>query len=176
MAEMLRWLVRFARRVVQAFRRARSDGAPTGIAERTDALPTPERYPFVLERVKAYRDEMLSYEIGLERYRRNASRGALMKALALGNELPEVRSDAGVVPQFRRVGLGSTAASTSGTRQYRRTGAPGSRRRERANSPSGTRVRPMGCRRSQMPVRPDYGSGRANLTSEWLSRASSSPR
>ncbi len=92
MAEMLRWLVRFARRVVQAFRRARSDGAPTGIAERTDALPTPERYPFVLERVKAYRDEMLSYEIGLERYRRNASREALMKALALGNELPEVRS------------------------------------------------------------------------------------
>ena len=92
MAEMLRWLARFAQRVVQAIRRARSVGAPTGIAERTDALPTPERYPFVLERVKAYRDEMLSYEIGLERYRRNASREALMKALALGNELPEVRS------------------------------------------------------------------------------------
>ena len=89
---MLRWLARFAGRVVQAFRRSRSDGSPTRTAERTEALPTPERYPFVLERVKAYRDEMLSYEIGLERYRRNASRGALMKALALGNELPEVRS------------------------------------------------------------------------------------
>ena len=99
MADLLRWLARFARllawvarQVVQAFRRSRSERSPTEGAERTEALPTPERYAFVLERVKAYRDEFLSYEIGLERHRRSASREALTKALALDNELPEVRS------------------------------------------------------------------------------------
>ncbi len=61
-------------------------------AGRTEVLPTRERCEFVRKRVEAYQNEMLSYEIGLERHRRNASREALMNALALGEELPKVES------------------------------------------------------------------------------------
>lgn len=132
MADLLRWLARFARLVVQDIRRSCSKSSPIYGAERTEAMPTTDRYTFVLERVKAYRDEMLSYEIGLERHRRSASREALGKALALDNELPESPVDAGALPEFGRVGLGSTAASTSDTLLCRRAGPRGSRRRERA--------------------------------------------
>lgn len=43
--------------------------------------PTTNRCSFVRERVERYRDEMLRYEIGLERHRRNASREELDRVL-----------------------------------------------------------------------------------------------
>ena len=89
---MLRRLARFLRRIVQEIGRSRSGASMPAAAKRSEALPTAERYSFVLERIKAYRAEMLSYEIGIERYRRHASQESLMRALALDNELPEVRS------------------------------------------------------------------------------------
>ena len=61
-------------------------------ADKLGKFPTDERCEFVRKRVKAYRDEVLSYEIGLERHRRNESREKLMAALALDKKLPEVGS------------------------------------------------------------------------------------
>ena len=48
---------------------------------------TPEKRSFVKKRVKQYRDEMVRYEIGLERHRRNTSREVLMKVLKNRDEV-----------------------------------------------------------------------------------------
>ena len=93
---MADWFRRFKDKVKQALRkvvdRFFSGESSADGAGRAEALLTRERYEFVRKRVKAYRNEMLSYEIGLERHRRNASREALMGALALDEELLEMRS------------------------------------------------------------------------------------
>ncbi len=44
--------------------------------------PSPEQCSFVQKRVETYRDEMLCYELYLERNRRRASRAVLQKLLA----------------------------------------------------------------------------------------------
>ena len=48
---------------------------------------TEEKLSFVKEQVNRYRDEMVRYEIGLERHRRNTSREVLMKVLGQRGEV-----------------------------------------------------------------------------------------
>ena len=50
-------------------------------------VPAANRCSFVRERVERYRDEMLRYEIGLERHRRNAPREELDRVLDGGEEV-----------------------------------------------------------------------------------------
>ena len=49
---------------------------------RSPTQPSQEQCSFVRRRVEIYRDEMLRYELGLERHRRRASRAVLQKLLA----------------------------------------------------------------------------------------------
>ena len=49
---------------------------------RSSSPPSQEQCSFVRQRVETYRDEMLRYELGLERHRRRASRAVLQKLLA----------------------------------------------------------------------------------------------
>ena len=49
---------------------------------KSPSRPSQEQCSFVRRRVKTYRDEMLRYEPGLERHRRQASRAVLQKLLA----------------------------------------------------------------------------------------------
>ena len=49
---------------------------------RSPSRPSQEQCSFVRRRVETYRDEMLRYELGLERHRRRASRTVLQKLLA----------------------------------------------------------------------------------------------
>lgn len=48
---------------------------------RSPSRPSQEQYSFVRQRVETYHDEMLRYELGLERHRRQASRALLQKLL-----------------------------------------------------------------------------------------------
>ena len=49
---------------------------------RNPSGPSQEQCSFVRRRVEIYRDEMLRYELGLERHRRQASQSVLQKLLA----------------------------------------------------------------------------------------------
>ena len=49
---------------------------------RSSSPPSQEQCSFVRQRVETYRDEMLRYELRLERHRRQASRAVLQKLLA----------------------------------------------------------------------------------------------
>ncbi len=49
---------------------------------RSQSGPSQEQCSFVRRRVEIYRDEMLRYELGLERHRRRASQSVLQKLLA----------------------------------------------------------------------------------------------
>lgn len=49
---------------------------------RSPSGPSQEQCSFVRRRVEIYRDEMLRYELGLERHRRRASQSVLQKLLA----------------------------------------------------------------------------------------------
>ena len=64
--------------------RRRSTSTPTLdiIRHSLPPPPSPEQYSFVQQRVETYRDEMLRYELPLERNRRGASRAVLEKLLA----------------------------------------------------------------------------------------------
>lgn len=52
-----------------------------------DPVLTSDQCVFVQEQVERYRDEMLRYEIGLERHRRNTSKEVLLKILAGRDEI-----------------------------------------------------------------------------------------
>lgn len=49
---------------------------------RSPSGPSQEQCSFVRRRIEVYRDEMLRYELGLERHRRQASQSVLQKLLA----------------------------------------------------------------------------------------------
>ena len=66
--------------VVQWNRRGKAKQEISGPRETAEL--TTDQGLFVQERVERYRDEMLRYELGLERHRRNASRDMLLKVLA----------------------------------------------------------------------------------------------
>lgn len=58
---------------------------PTGSRASSDGVERPNweaQRSMVRERVERYRDELLRYQLGLERHRRNASRDALLRLLA----------------------------------------------------------------------------------------------
>ena len=61
-------------------RRTKASARTTGTV-RSPSRPSQEQYSFVRQRVETYRDELLRYELGLERHRRQASRALLQKLL-----------------------------------------------------------------------------------------------
>ena len=71
--------------VLRRTRRGRAKQELSGPSE--DIGLTSDQLLFVQERVERYRDEMLRYEIGLERHRRNTSREVLLKILAGREEI-----------------------------------------------------------------------------------------
>ena len=71
--------------VVQRTRRGKAKQELSGPSEPVG--PTSDQRLFVQEQVERYRDEMLRYEIGLERHRRNTSREVLEKILAGRGEI-----------------------------------------------------------------------------------------
>ena len=88
MQRLKHFISRLFQAVLGSRSRNLSGSRPTGSGGSSGGARRPnweKQCSLVLERVEGYRDELLRYQLGLERHRRNAPRDALLELLA-GNE------------------------------------------------------------------------------------------